>query len=232
MLKRAYNISLVATSIIVFIAWTSTSRIPYETFENNMVIRNLVLILINSLVAYGSFNALARIIVYISNKCKLIKRLAFRSSYIQGVWVGYSLGDTDDEPRYDILTIEQNMDSMIVQVKAYGSDLKLRRHVTPECSWLDSQKQILMCVSTSRFVSAEGKDGRNYVEYYFENNGGSTIPDRMDGILVHLKERSSRQIYLKKISDLPHKKGRKELLKEADDFYKDNEGIANDNEKR
>jgi len=223
MIKKVYNISLIATSVFAFIAWTLTQSIKHEVIEHE-ILRHSVIALLNFVLAFGFFNMFAKIIISLSNRIKWVKRLILGSSYIEGVWVGYTFVEEEGEdtftPRYTTFMIEQSIDDIVITVKSHAENLSLRTFITPEVAWINKQKRVLYMVNSARRVVAPFF-GSSFVEFHLVSKGLSTSPEQLEGIVTYLEEGSMRRVSAKKLSTLPHKYEPKKLLEESVKFYQE-----------
>jgi|GEM_PF-2575931 len=227
MMKKIYNISLIATSIFAFITWNITQFIDPSIFGSEIV-RHTATALINLILAYGFFHGSASIIILLSNRFVKVKKLILGSSFIEGVWVGYTLGKMDgSDPRYIVQKIEQTIDSIIINVRSYNESLSLRTNTVSKFASIDASRNILIYITEARRMN-ELLFGAVYIEMHLINKGQSTPPERMTGVGTYLEDGSTRKSLTKKLSDLPHNYEYWQLIKEAKTFYDENFTIADE----
>jgi hypothetical protein len=226
MLKKIYNISLASTSIFVFLTWNFTARIDPNIFQNTAT-HITVTTTINLVLAYGFFHALANIIIYFSNKSTYIKKLILGSSYIEGIWIGYSISSLEgnDSLRYIVKEINQDMENIVITARSYDMHLELRTTAVSKIALIYMEKRSLIFITESRRYKGILLGGV-CAELQLINKGRSTPPERMSGTTTYLEDGSVRKNMFKKLSNLPHKFEYWEPIQEAQKFHKDSFEMA------
>lgn len=76
-------------------------------------------VLVGILTGTGLHEALLRTVEFMLNRLKPVKRLILRSSYVEGIWIGF-YESTPGRPRFAIETIRQEWSSLCINGRAYN----------------------------------------------------------------------------------------------------------------
>ena len=225
MLKRIYNLALLFTSIFVFAVWTLLGQINTDLISSP-VIRYVIMTFISFIFAYGFFHGSANIAIFLSDRMVLIKKLILGSSYIEGVWVGYSLEKSctnldvaSSVPRYTVRTIEQTMDKITISTKAYNENKLMLSSTTSIAAAIDVSKNTLI------YVSEIVDTGSRKFAYLQLHKNGRSAPDEMNGTVAYSGNECNREVRAKRLFDISNEYDSKSLVDEAEKLYKKEMGL-------
>jgi len=218
MIKRVYNISLLVTSAFVYLTWKLTEQIDLSGISNN-TLQYAIMMLMDFVLAFGFFHVFAKVIIYLSNRINIVKRLILGASYVEGVWVGYYYLGDERRLVFCIEQIEQSLDDVVIVGEAYYEDKSYRG------SWssndlvsIDVSNYSLVYLYSTDFVNPSFSN-LGVANFRLQRRGHSTCPERLIGYTMNVGSKSKDITVEKKLSKLPHKYDTLQLLEKAIEFY-------------
>ena len=221
--QRLCNFSLWLTSLVVFTVWYFLIRVP-ALQSNNPIIFYVYSTLLGIVFAYGFFNLVLKIMMWFAQQFLPIKKWLFASAYVEGIWVGYYKNLNKEVILY-FETIEQTVENTTIFGESYfltnleykGSWKSIETYINP------IDHSLTYHYSTS-MVNAD--DARGTTTYNFLPNGKKQR-DELYGYSMELNCKGQMIQYGKKLHTINFKIDKKQILKEAREYY--NQSIADIN---
>lgn len=208
-LFRFHAIVLSITTLIIFYSWQTVSTISKEYPMFTVPIAALISIGIYRLCLIG-FKALILNI-------RWIKKLAFGSYYVEGVWVGFFIGK-EDKVRFYIETFEQDFDSITIRGKGFREYEGCFGSWIAENVSINSKKGILnYTYETDAFNNSFINPG--LASFVIERRGINKPPYRLTGFSSDLYNPKKLKSFEQKINDIPDIGEVAEKLKIAKELY-------------
>jgi len=214
--KRIYKWSIFLTALVSFWVWNLVSSIAdISWISSNLQI--LVKFVIGAFFSYGFFIGIVSLLYQLIEKCKCIKKLVFASTYIEGVWIGFSI--TEDN---EIILIVQQIEQTSDKVSVYGHTLEynngnpiFRGSISPTGATFDSDKHTLNVTYMSdkkKGISA-GFGSHQFI------NRGKKAPDSFFGYSANYGSHGKRFITGKRYCEFEKMPDLNTMVKEAKRFY-------------
>ena len=229
MYKRIYTISLSVTSIFVYVIWHLTSQIDVNFF--NTLGQHIVRAFINVIFAYGFFGAFTKLLVTVGSNHSGLKRLILRSSYLEGVWVGYSYSSNSRGEKglvFYIEQIRQTLDNVFIEGETYYENGKSKSTWNSDgLAKIDNTEYSLVyAFKTKRSDRSDQVDFRSGIAHFHFSQDKKfswyhpKSPQRLRGYSRVLT--STEQEVIAKACKVSEKNefSRKELFEKAKEFYK------------
>lgn len=213
--KRVYSLSVAITSVFVYFIWGITAKIEIQQIQN-IILHNIIILLMDFILAYGFFKIVLNFIVSIIEKFRIVKRYIFGASYIEGIWVGQY--EIDNELFYFVERIEQDLEHINVSGKGYNED---------SCC-IGTWKSISVCINekdgtmeciyeSDDYEKSVISKGSSY--FVFNRKNGKSPPHSLTGYSIEIDNPVKVQANEIKIYELPNKVSERELIEKAKNAY-------------
>jgi len=214
--KRIYNVSLVVTSVFVYVVWGWVSQWGLNNVTDPTV-RQTAKIFIDFILAYGFFHFFNGILIMIANNVFWIKKMVLGSTYIEGIWVGYYLNE--DEASFYKARIEQTLDGVYVTGEDYFDDGELCRIWRSDSlvSINENEHSLTYIFKVKHTTQTAENPGIAY--FRLENQGtASRRPTRLSGGTLNFGAQNEETTIATKVASLPSKMTHQQLIKKAKEF--------------
>lgn len=120
---RFNSIVISLTTLVVFGIWLLISKLLltnpewFKNPDNNLY--NFLGIILTAFMSIGVYRIFLNLCSYLVNNSLFIRKMIFKSSFLEGTWVGFYIG-VSGNVRYLIETFEQNFDSVIIRGKSFN----------------------------------------------------------------------------------------------------------------
>jgi len=207
-LAKFNTIVLTITSIIVFYLLGVISNIT-ESHPNFKIP-------LAALSTVGVYNIFVFILKILILRIRFIKKLVFGAYYLEGVWVGFFIGESNKE-RYYIETFEQDFDSLVIRGKAFKEDKGYFASWISESSNIDAKKGILnYTYQTNPIKNTFINSG--LANFEFERKRIDAAPHKLIGFSSDLYSSKKLKSMEEKINDKPYIEDLNIALKKAKKF--------------
>ncbi|WP_310604888.1 hypothetical protein [Anaerosporobacter sp.] len=95
--------------------------------------------LIGAIISLGSYRFVLKLVEALAIKFKLIKKIVFGRSYLDGIWVGAYIGRSG-KPRFFVEYFEQDFNSLVIRSKCYFEDGRYRGEWKSRNASIDEDK--------------------------------------------------------------------------------------------
>jgi hypothetical protein len=201
--------SLSTATLIVFGIWIGLTKLP--------AIPDWIKLIITALMSFGVYKIVVVSFSGIIRKFKFIKRFILGPYYLEGTWVGFYIGASNNV-RYIVERFEQEIDSLVIRGKSYNESSNYHSTWTTDTINIDVKKGKLTYmydVDSIRDIS----NNVGIASFKFERENQYKAPKKLMGFSADLHiSKKIKAIEIKineKLSD-------SELLERAKSVYEEN----------
>lgn len=198
--------TLTAMTFIVFSIWIGLSKITQ--------LPEWLKLITTTLMTFGVYKLVVLTCYGIMRKYKIVKKFILGPYYLDGIWVGYYIGASNNV-RYIIENYEQEIDSLVIRGKSFNENLNYHSTWTTDTVNIDAKKGKLMYMYDVDAIN-DISNNVGIASFKFERENQYKAPVMLMGFSADLhiaKKIKSIEIKVdKKLSD-------KELLEQAKKVY-------------
>jgi len=119
MLRRIYAHSVFATGVMSYLVWMLINNLDVSIITSQELSQEMIRIVIGAIFSYGFFSLTTTLLVFCVDRFSIIKRLIFRSSYIEGAWVGFYIVVNTREVFLTIEDVRQTIEEITINGQLY-----------------------------------------------------------------------------------------------------------------
>lgn len=211
-LIRFHSIVLSVTTLVVFSLW--------ELFESYSLNYPILKIAFAAIISIGFYRILMLIIKSIVLNIRFLKKCIFGTQYIEGVWVGFFMGKSDNV-RFYIETFEQDFESITIRGKGFRENEGYFGSWISESVNFDNKKGTLNYTYKADALSNTFVNP-GLAEFVIERRKNNAPPYRLFGFSADLYDPKKMKSFEEKINDQPDIGNIEEALKKAKQLYYEN----------
>jgi len=222
MYKKLYVWSISLTAIASFIIWHLVSLIKDISWMNNYF-QIIIEFTIGVVFTFGFFKGIVSLFCWLIEKCKCIKKLFFADSYIEGIWIGFSISSENK-----IVLVIQKIEQTPHEISIHGQTFKYNNgNPIHHNLWsstgasFDNVKHILNFTYISNKME---KVNEGFCSYQFINQG-KKAPNVFFGYIGNYTLNGKIVSMCKRYPDLKNIPDLKELVIDAKRFYEDHKEL-------
>ncbi len=216
-LLKLHGIVLSLTTIVVYNLWGILSVTTSNSIEYKAVIAILV--------SLGTYQTILSVLKFSFLRIRIIKKFIFGASYLEGIWVGFFIGDLGKE-RFFIETYEQDFERITIRGDGYREDEGYFGSWISQNVHFDQRAGIITYqYETNAIKNSYINPGLAY--FTIDRKNLTNPPYKLKGFSSDLYNPKKLKSLEKKISDIPNTKDVNDSLKIARDFYNDNKSFNN-----
>ena len=219
-LIRFHSIAISITTLSVFYLWSIINTIT--ALNPNLKVP------LAALISIGIYRIILIVFKFLVLKLRFIKKWFFGAHYLEGIWIGFFIGNSD-KVRYYIETFEQDFDSLIIRGKGF------RENEGYFGSWISENVNINIKKGTINYTYETDAIKNSFINpglasFIFERSGMDKAPNKMIGFSSDLYNPKKLKSYEVKYSDIPEIEDIQTLLEEAKKIYKKSDYLITLNE--
>lgn len=211
-LIRFHSIVLSVTTLVVFSLWEL-----FTSYSLNYPIFKIALATITSIGVYRIFMLILKSIIL---NIRQLKKCIFGAQYIEGVWVGFFMGKSDNV-RFYIETFEQDFESITIRGKGFRENEGYFGSWISESVNFDDKKGTLNYTYKADALSNTFINP-GLADFIIERKKNNTPPYRLLGFSADLYDPKKMKSFEEKINDQPDIGNIEEALKKAKQLYHEN----------
>ena len=212
-LIRFHSIVLSVTTLIVFSLWEIFADIGKEYSSLKIIVA--------AITSIGFFRILMLIIKSVILNIRIFKKWIFGAQYIEGVWVGFFMGKSENI-RFYIETFEQDFESITIRGKGFRENEGYFGSWISESVNFDDKKGTLNYTYKADALSNTFINS-GLADFVIERKERNAPPYRLFGFTSDLYNPKKMKSFEEKIKDTPDIENIEDILEKAKQLYIENQ---------
>ena len=208
-LIRFHSIVLGITTLTVFSVW--------EVFRNIVEYDPLLVVPIAAITTVGFYRIFMLVIKFLILRIRFIKKWIFGAYYMEGVWVGFFIGN-DKKVRFYIETFEQDFESITIRGKGFRENEGYFSNWISESVNFDIKKGVLNYTYQADTLS-NSFINPGFSCFNIERRDRQGQPYRLFGFCADLYNPNKLKSFEEKINDKPDIGNIENALAKAKELY-------------